>query len=156
MDWNNFLGNSKKVCRSRYSKGKACSVCKKPITNNNESGLCQYCKSHRLEGKHTGESEEHLLLKQKALEFLKGLGCIRLRAEHSMQVTKGRFICDVTGIKDSQLYVVECGGSQLRKLELVAGVSKNIYIWPKGHGKPYQWNSGVKPCSFCGNRISRS
>jgi hypothetical protein len=154
MDWNEFLGTKKRTAITNYSEGKVCSRCKRPITNNNFSGLCQYCKSKGRERKHLGESKEHLRLKDKASFFLESLGCSQVRKEHSMNTKQGRFICDVTGEKEGELYIVECGGTQRRKLQKVSFASKHIYVWPHGHAEPYLWDNSIKFCTFCGNRLN--
>jgi len=150
-DWNEFMGSKKRTAASHYSQGRVCVVCGRYITDRNQTGRCEGCKIRKPQG----ESPEHKRLKEKAVKWLWGQGATKVKLEKGISVGKQRFTADVYGIINGKETVIECGGSQKRKLDklIYKGVF-TIYILPYGHDKPYRLTTGLQVCNRCGNCMS--
>lgn len=161
--WDVFLGSKRRTAQTHYRLERKCEKCGIFITDNNKSGLCQRCliKKNAPEFEaHTPESEAHKALKQQAKAWLKEIGCTDIREEHRISKFKRNpmifvqgegVVFDVSGYYDNKLVVVECGGSQERKLEKALRITPYIYILPYNYMTPFRYHKEYKMCNLCGN-----
>ena len=96
---------------------------------------------------------QHLELKRKAAIFLAQNGYIDIQYEYKLGQDKNgyAFRTDVSGIKGKKRVVVECGGTNTRKLSKLLPFVDGIYILPHGQAEPYKWEASMIVCSGCGN-----
>lgn len=103
----------------------------------------------------------HEELKANAIKWLREAGFSRSEIELEVRIlsgedpehkTRGSYKIDVIGRKDGMKIAIECGGSQIKKLNDIEGYFNKIYIFPYG-GKPFQWKTGLDICQGCGNII---
>ena len=146
--WEQFWGSKKRTTRTWYSQGRLCKKCLSPITDTNESGYCASC----FKGSHLrqGESSEHRDLKIKARIFLEALGCVGIKNESEFRGM--RF--DAIGYKDGKTIIIECGGSQERKLLKISKLTEFLYVWPYNYDKPFIYDPHMKICHICGNHLN--
>ena len=150
-DWEEFMGSKKRTATTHYSQGRTCEVCGKYITDGNQAGRCEECRTR----KPTSESSEHKRLKGKAVKWLRVQGATKVKLEKHLVVGNQRIIADVYGEAKGRMIILECGGSQNRKLDKLINTGVfSIFIWPYGHKNPYRLYPGVKVCNRCGNCMS--
>ena len=159
-DWDIFIGTKKRTAKTHFSQGRKCARCNRFITNGNKTGMCQVCytaeRDFPIDKKPLGETDEHRALKERASKWLTSIGCIDVKEEVSHSTFKGRIIVDAQGVREGSLIVVECGGSQARKLEKVMLLTNNIFILPYNFKRPFLFRKGTVICPCCGNLKRRS
>ncbi len=147
-EWGQFLGSKKRTARTHYSLGRKCSVCNRYITNNNKIGHCAAC----IEVAKRGESSAHKRLKDKAKEWFEEQGATQIKLEKTLKIKGMRVRADVYAILNGKQVIIECGGSQNRKLKKLLTQYK-VLIWPYSFKKPYKYDPKHQVCNRCGNRI---
>ncbi len=153
--WQEFLGTKKRTAATHYGLKRKCSRCDRYITNNNLTGLCYDCtKSGVVYNEQSkGESEGHKVLKCRAEDWLKEQGATNIKQEKHLSSLVGRVRADVYGVLNGEDVIIECGGSQLRKLQHLLSMRARIFIWPYNFTQPYEYTTECKVCALCGNKL---
>jgi len=143
---------------------KRCKECDHPIPKTNRSGICKRCVAKKERKTLTfsqrsgkgNDGQMHKELKTKAAKFLESLGCQDIRQETRALSGTARFIYDVIGFKGTDVFIVECGGSAMRKLLKISQDKYNLYILPYGYDSPFLYEPNMQICRGCGHLTSIS
>jgi len=131
-----------------------CSKCGRSISKFSKSPFCRWCENPKWTNeKSRPNSLKHERLKQIASDFLLSLGCTTIKTESRSLSGSSRFIYDVVGIRESQIFIVECGWSKHNKLTKIIESGYILYILPYGYDKPFLYQKETHICHVCGNKI---
>ncbi len=100
------------------------------------------------------------ILKLKASEFLKSLGCNKISFNHTIQYSNIQLRIDVVGIlPNKNLVAVLCGANSRIKLRMFQDlistnkVISELYIYPYGKDEPFLLTDSRNICPACGNKL---
>lgn len=117
----------------------------------NHKGYCENCYKNKK-----GKSSSHSKLKNIGYKFLIDLGCNDIQFEKTIRNSYCKFRVDVYGVKNNEIYAVECGQNQLEKLLLLNQIINNLYLLPYGKIAPFKYEIGHLFCPTCGNLINKT
>ena len=103
--------------------------------------------------------DKHSKLKGKAVEWLKNKGFndieteVRILNSQTGKAWRGSYLVDIIGRNDKFKVAIECGGSQVDKLNNIYDEFDKIFIFPYGEEEPYEWKTNENLCQNCGHKI---
>ncbi len=117
-----------------YKKYK-CPKCSKGCSYWNNGRLCRQClRAFTIplrDGHASTEGLAHKELKNRATSFLYALGCHTVRKE-----VYRHYVYDVMGWGNGHIYVVECGNTPKKRMDIIKKQGYIVYIWTYGALKP--------------------
>ena len=155
--WRKFFVGKNRKSRASYKLRRVCISCGQPVVDANRSGYCSHCLQavkyslNKKRRRFKAEGEAHIMLKERAGQFLASLGCEHI--EWEVRLGSGLCKTDVLGLLNGRKIAVECGGSLMRKLGVLQGLVDEVYILPYGEEKPFLWNSNIVVCLHCGHSV---